>query len=58
MHRAKAMRGGIRVNPDESAIPMARRVMHVFLKIDFLGKELCGVSPRTLSYFFVSHTKK
>jgi len=28
------------------------------LKKDFLGEELCGVSLRTPSYFFVSYTKK
>jgi len=58
MHSGKEMRDGIRVNPDESEIPSSRKVMHAFLKKDFLGEEICGVSPRTLSYFFVSHTKK
>jgi len=49
---------GIGVNSDGLKIPSSLRVMNAFLKKDFPGKELCGVSPRTPSYFFVSHTKK
>jgi len=48
----------IRVNFDEWGIPSSLREMHAFLKKDFPGGELGGVSPRTPSYFFVSHTKK
>jgi len=58
MQSAKALSDGIRVSIHESEIPSSRKVMNAFLKKDFLGEELCGVSPRTLSYFFVSHTKK
>jgi len=48
----------IGVNFDELEIPSSLRVMHEFLNKDFPGKEKGGVSPRTPSYFFVSHTKK
>jgi len=56
--KVEALSHCIQLNFDEWGIPSSLRVMHAFLKKDFPGGELCGVSPRTLSYFFVSHTKK
>jgi len=58
MHGAKALKDGIRVNIHKYEIPCAWMVMHAFFKKDFSGREIGGVSPRTLSYFFVNHTKK
>jgi len=58
MHSGKEMSGGIRVNPDESEISSARRVMHVFLKLDFPGRRaMRGFTPNPELLFCQPHKK-